>query len=93
MPIYEYECRKCGARVEALQSLHDEDPVACAICQGPFKKLISGCAVHFKGTGFYQTDYKKTGNDRVGGLPAYRGQANPPDTSSIPDVNIEPHGK
>ncbi len=89
MPIYEYECRNCGARAESLQSLHDNEPVACAVCQGPLKRVISSCAVHFKGTGFYQTDYKQTGNDKAGGLPAYKGRAHSPDAIPAPGVNIE----
>ena len=57
MPLYEYECLKCGTRTEVLQRL-DEAPLAtCPACGGEVKKLISSPAFQFKGTGWYVTDY------------------------------------
>jgi putative FmdB family regulatory protein len=58
MPLYEYQCKKCGHRFELIQSFSAEDPKACPVCQGEVERLISTPArPHFKGSGFYSTDY------------------------------------
>lgn len=65
MPLYEYECRRCGKRMEILQRL-DESPLAvCPECGGEVRKLISSPAFQFKGSGWYVTDYagKKGGSE------------------------------
>jgi len=59
MPIYEYQCRQCGERSEALQRLADPPLSECEECGGELKKLISAPAFQFKGTGWYVTDYAK----------------------------------
>jgi putative FmdB family regulatory protein len=63
MPLYEYECSVCGHRFELIQRFADPPADTCVACgQGPVHKLLSAPAVHFKGTGWYVTDYaKKTG--------------------------------
>lgn len=59
MPTYEYECEKCGKKFEAFQSIMAEPLTGCPKCKGSVKRLISsGIGVIFKGSGFYQTDYK-----------------------------------
>ncbi len=61
MPTYEYECRKCGHRFEKFQSITAEPVKTCPKCRGKVARLLSGGAgIIFKGSGFYQTDYKKT---------------------------------
>ena len=57
MPLYEYECRECGHRVEVIQRFSDAPLATCEKCGGPVKKLLSAPAVQFKGTGWYVTDY------------------------------------
>jgi putative FmdB family regulatory protein len=57
MPIYEYECRKCGAHVEAFQKISDKPLTKCRKCGGKLEKKISAPAIQFKGTGWYVTDY------------------------------------
>lgn len=57
MPIYEYLCNDCNARSESIQSFSDAPLTVCSKCGGTLKKLISSPAVHFKGSGFYKTDY------------------------------------
>jgi putative FmdB family regulatory protein len=61
MPIYEYECQNCGHHFEELQSMSEAPLVKCPNCgKDELKKLIgSGGGIIFKGSGFYQTDYKK----------------------------------
>lgn len=59
MPTYEYECRKCGHRFETFQSMKDEALKVCEKCGGELRRLVSGGAgIIFKGSGFYQTDYR-----------------------------------
>lgn len=59
MPTYEYECRKCGHRFEVFQSMKDEPLKKCEKCGGEVRRLVSGGAgILFKGSGFYQTDYR-----------------------------------
>lgn len=61
MPIYEYQCTSCGHRFERLQRVSDPPETVCASCGGPVTKLISTPAIQFKGSGFYITDYVKSG--------------------------------
>ena len=57
MPIYEYECRKCKAHVEAFQKVNDKPLTKCRKCGGKLERQISAPAIQFKGTGWYVTDY------------------------------------
>lgn len=60
MPTYEYECTKCGHKFEAFQSIKAEALTKCPKCKGKVKRLLgSGAGIIFKGTGFYETDYKR----------------------------------
>lgn len=62
MPLYEYQCEACGGRFERIRKFSDpplDEP--CPACGGPIKKLISSPAIQFKGTGWYVTDYAKSG--------------------------------
>ncbi len=59
MPIYEYKCSKCGKTFEMLQSISSEPISKCIYCQGRTKKVISMSSFHFKGKGWYITDYKR----------------------------------
>ena len=62
MPIYEYQCKKCGARLEALLKLSDKPPTRCRKCGGRLEKLVSSPAIQFKGEGWYVTDYARKGS-------------------------------
>ncbi len=57
MPIYEYECDKCGHHIEVLQKFSDPPVTECEECRSKMKKLISHSTFHLKGTGWYVTDY------------------------------------
>lgn len=59
MPLYEYQCTRCGRRVEKIQSFSAEPLRVCEECGGPLEKLISAPAIQFKGSGWYVTDYSK----------------------------------
>jgi len=66
MPIYEYECTKCKAHVEAFQKVNDKPLTKCRKCGGKLERQISAPAIQFKGSGWYVTDYggKTTKSDK-----------------------------
>lgn len=57
MPIYEYQCEKCGVHIEKRQSISDEPLKVCEACGGELVKKISLSGFQFKGAGWYVTDY------------------------------------
>jgi putative FmdB family regulatory protein len=60
MPIYEYRCEACGHEFEQLQKISDEPLKDCPECGEPaLKKLISAAGFRLKGSGWYETDFKK----------------------------------
>ncbi|MFH1879101.1 MAG: FmdB family zinc ribbon protein [Candidatus Omnitrophota bacterium] len=62
MPTYEYCCDTCGYTFEQFQKMEDAPLKKCPRCKAPVRRLIGmGAGVIFKGSGFYQTDYKKSG--------------------------------
>ena len=63
MPIYEYECTKCGNIEEALQKFSDKPLTRCAHCKGKLNKLVSQSTFHLKGSGWYVTDYANKSKD------------------------------
>ena len=59
MPTYEYECQKCSHLFEKFQSITAEPLKRCPKCRGKVKRLLgTGAGIIFKGSGFYQTDYR-----------------------------------
>ena len=59
MPTYEYECGRCSHRFEVVQSIKAEPLKRCPVCKGKVKRLMgTGVGIIFKGSGFYQTDYR-----------------------------------
>jgi len=60
MPVYEYECSKCGRIDEVIQKFSDKPLTTCKHCSGKLHKLISHSSFHLKGTGWYVTDYANT---------------------------------
>ena len=61
MPTYEYKCTECGYMFELFQTMSAEPVKVCPKCNGKVKRLIGpGAGPIFKGTGFYQTDYKNS---------------------------------
>ncbi len=60
MPTYDYECEKCGNKFDIFQKMSAEPEAECPKCKGRARRLISaGMGVIFKGSGFYENDYKK----------------------------------
>ncbi|MBN8733408.1 MAG: zinc ribbon domain-containing protein [Acidobacteria bacterium] len=62
MPLYEYKCDACGSTFEVIQKFSDEPVAVHPQCGGPVRRLISSPALQFKGTGWYVTDYAKSGS-------------------------------
>jgi putative FmdB family regulatory protein len=63
MPLYEYKCDQCGQVFEVIQKFSDSPLATHPACGGHVDRLLSAPAFHFKGTGWYATDYaKKNGN-------------------------------
>ena len=60
MPIYEYQCQKCGV-IEVTQRITEKPLVKCPTCKSKIKKLISNTSFQLKGTGWYITDYARKG--------------------------------
>ena len=60
MPIYEYQCQKCGT-FETTQKITDKPLAKCPTCRGKVRKLISNTSFQLKGTGWYITDYARKG--------------------------------
>jgi putative FmdB family regulatory protein len=65
MPIYEYRCRN-GHTFEVFQSMADDPVSVCEECGAPVERVFHPIAVHFKGSGFYTTDYARKGESRDG---------------------------
>jgi putative FmdB family regulatory protein len=59
MPLYEYQCEKCGHQFELIRKFSDPPLEVCPKCGGKVRKLMSSPAIQFKGTGWYITDYAK----------------------------------
>lgn len=62
MPTYEYECPKCRKTFDVFQSIKADPLTHCPTCKGKIKRLLgTGAGIIFKGSGFYQTDYRSDG--------------------------------
>ena len=58
MPIYEYKCEN-GHIFEVMQRMSDDALTECSVCGAPVQRVFHPVAIHFKGSGFYNTDYGK----------------------------------
>ena len=60
MPLFEYECQKCGQRTERIEKSDGPNLKKCPKCGGKVERLLSAPAIQFKGSGWYVTDYGKS---------------------------------
>ena len=67
MPIYEYQCSKCGEIFEAFQKISDEPLSQCRFCHARVEKLISQSSFQLKGSGWYLTDYANRSSSNATG--------------------------
>ena len=81
MPIYEYQCKKCGHRFEKIQQFSDAPVKKCPQCGGAVEQLLSAPAVQFKGTGWYVTDYARKGSSGDTGGSSDSGSSKPAEKS------------
>jgi putative FmdB family regulatory protein len=68
MPVYEYRCEK-GHTFEVMQRMADDPLAECQVCGAPVQRVYHAPAVHFKGSGFYSTDYGKKKTAASNGKP------------------------
>jgi putative FmdB family regulatory protein len=80
MPIYEYQCATCGQVVERWQKISDSPLMECPACGGSLHKIISSCAFHLKGGGWYVTDY--AGKNAAAGAGDNGGGAKPAESAT-----------
>jgi putative FmdB family regulatory protein len=67
MPIYEYKCPN-GHLLEVIHGMSESGPEQCEVCgEGPMVRVLHPVAVHYKGSGFYSTDYGRKGRKPSGG--------------------------
>ena len=59
MPTYEYRCLSCEHQFERFQRMADDPVKECEVCGASVKRLLFPVAIHFKGNGFYSTDYAR----------------------------------
>jgi len=69
LPLYEYDCPKCGT-FEVIRKFADAPLESCPTCARPVEKLVSAPAIQFKGTGWYVTDYARKSSGVEGGKEA-----------------------
>jgi putative FmdB family regulatory protein len=78
MPIYEYRCER-GHTFEVMQRMTDDPLDSCSTCEAPVQRVFHPVAVHFKGSGFYSTDY---GKKKSGASGAQQDGAGKPDSKA-----------
>jgi putative FmdB family regulatory protein len=82
VPIYEYKCDN-GHVFDVLQKMSDESLTECVECGAPAQRVLTAPAVHFKGSGFYNTDYgKRKGGGNSGGSDSGSSESKSSDSSS-----------
>lgn len=87
MPTYDYQCNECGGEFEAFQSMKDAHLTDCQLCDasGSIKRKIGlGAGIIFKGSGFYETDFKDKKGQKSGdeAKPAAKGSSEKTEASS-----------
>ncbi len=92
MPIYEYECTKCGKVAEVIQKFSDRPLTKCEHCSGKVHKLISQSSFHLKGTGWYVTDYANKSN-RPSISPKKEGSASTESAKKDSDISTKKSSK
>ncbi|MFH0916370.1 MAG: zinc ribbon domain-containing protein [bacterium] len=83
MPTYEYRCISCEHQFERFQRMSDDAVKECEVCGASVKRLLFPVAIHFKGKGFYSTDYSRRSSLGSSGCSAADGNGG--DKSSSPE--------
>jgi putative FmdB family regulatory protein len=88
LPTYEYACTACGHRLDAVQKFSDEPLTVCPECGGALRKVYGAVGIVLKGSGFYKTDSRSSG-ERKGG----ESKDSPPKDSPSSDSKSDTPGK
>jgi putative FmdB family regulatory protein len=81
MPVYEYRCER-GHTFEVMQRMSDDPVTSCSTCEAPVQRVFHPVAVHFKGSGFYTTDYGKKSKGSSGSSSSSESSSDSSDSSS-----------
>jgi putative FmdB family regulatory protein len=81
VPTYDYQCRSCGLTTEVIHSMTESGPSVCDRCGGALRRVLYPTGIIFKGSGFYRTDSRKTG-DTPGSSTSTETKAAAPKTNS-----------
>ena len=86
MPIYEYRCEQ-GHTFEVMQRMSDDPVQTCETCEAPVARVFHPVAVHFKGSGFYNTDYgtRKRARENAGSDSSKKDSSSSSDSSTSSD--------
>jgi len=82
MPLYEYKCDGCGEVFEVMQKFSDNELTVHEKCGGAVHRLLSAPAFQFKGSGWYVTDYAKSGGSSPKGEPAPKSESTSSETKA-----------
>jgi putative FmdB family regulatory protein len=91
MPFYEYRCEK-GHTFEVMQKMTDDPVTTCQTCDANVQRVFHPVAVHFKGSGFYNTDYGKKGKAATSSSTADEGSSSSKESSSKSDSSSKDSG-
>jgi putative FmdB family regulatory protein len=89
MPIYEYRCEN-GHLLEVMQKITDDPVTTCEVCEAPVQRVFHPIAVHFKGSGFYNTDYGTARRKRETEKSASEGADKHDDKAKAPKPDSKP---
>jgi putative FmdB family regulatory protein len=81
MPIYEYRCEN-DHTFEVLQPISDPPVEVCEVCDAPVRRVLHPVAVHFKGSGFYTTDYGKRNGSKADSGESSKSESKSPESKS-----------
>jgi putative FmdB family regulatory protein len=88
VPIYEYQCTKCGEVFEAFQKITDEPLTQCKFCKSGVEKLISQSSFQLKGSGWYLTDYANRSSNGATNKPN-TGESSQKETKTKPSTEAK----
>lgn len=92
LPIYEYRCNDCGHQFEVNQRMSDDPLEVCESCGGTVQRLLFAPAIHFKGTGFHNTDYGTKKRPKEGGDASSNGASTSDAGTSSSDAGASTSG-
>jgi len=90
MPLYEYQCDRCGKSFEIIQKFSDEPLTVHDGCGGEVRRLLSAPALQFKGTGWYVTDYARGNSSGSNGGNGHKDGRTEPKSESKSESKSEP---